>query len=163
MENQEPQPDQGSIETHTGSILQWQRNEAGGRSYYSDECGLATFVWDTCLTDIAVLCEAISMEFALAGAERRAAERERFRSVYSGVQAQLEVPEQPRQECAAPSQPRVRLFGTGELRQIVNLLHRARWQLLQYHQFDPIAHEIALLVGPRCPMCGTECGGPPCG
>jgi len=75
VKHEEPNPDEGSVEMHNGSWLYWKRNAAGGRTYTSDEIPTGVEVWDTCLTDVGTLCEAISMEFALAGVERRAEER----------------------------------------------------------------------------------------
>lgn len=77
--DEHPNPDEGFTLMHHGAGLYWQRNEAGGRTYHSDEIPCGVFVWDTCLIDIATLCEAISMEFALLGAERRAAMAEQHR------------------------------------------------------------------------------------
>lgn len=74
----EPNPEAGSIDTHLGYRLYWQRNEAGGRTYHSDEVPTGVFIWDTCLAAYGTLCEAISMEFALQAAERRADDRERL-------------------------------------------------------------------------------------
>lgn len=71
----EPNPDEGNVEMHNGSSLFWSRNAAGGRTYWSDEIGGGVNVWDTCLVDFGTLCEAISMELALLGTERRAEER----------------------------------------------------------------------------------------
>ena len=70
-------PQQGCVEMHNGSTLFWQENKAGGRTYSSDEIGGGVEVWDTCLVAFGTLCEAISMEMALQGVERRAAERAR--------------------------------------------------------------------------------------
>jgi hypothetical protein len=75
MRHDEPNPDEGQVEMHNGSTLFWKRNEAGGRTYTSDEIPPGVEVWDTCLTATATLCEAIAMEFALSCMERRAAER----------------------------------------------------------------------------------------
>lgn len=45
-----------------GAHLYRKRNEVGGWTYYSDECGCMSMVWDTCITNestilAAILCE----------------------------------------------------------------------------------------------------------
>lgn len=81
-------PREGSVEMHNGARLYWKTNEAGGRTYYSDEIGGGVMVWDTCLVDFGTLCEAISCELALQAvarrmdhAEARAYVREQFDSL----------------------------------------------------------------------------------
>jgi hypothetical protein len=60
-----------------GSHLYRQRNGAGGWTYYSDECGVMSIVWDTCIANestilAAVLCEQHRryMEFMVSGGWR---------------------------------------------------------------------------------------------
>lgn len=75
MERAELTPIEGSTEMHNGSILYWKTNAAGGRTFYSDEIPTGVCVWDTCLVGFDTLCEAISIEMALRGVERRAEDR----------------------------------------------------------------------------------------
>ncbi len=48
-----------------GSILWWEDNTAGGRTYYSDEVGCGVIVWDTCLTDKSTILAALVQEETL--------------------------------------------------------------------------------------------------
>ena len=45
-----------------GCRLYMRHNEAGGRTYYSDEIGGGVFVWDTCLVDLSTLLTAMAYE-----------------------------------------------------------------------------------------------------
>lgn len=45
-----------------GSHLYRKRNCAGGWTYYSDECGCMSTVWDTCITNESTLLAAILSE-----------------------------------------------------------------------------------------------------
>lgn len=149
---QEPNPDEGSVEMHNGSCLYWKRNEAGGRTYTSDEIPTGVEVWDTCLTDFGTLCEAISMELALLGVERRASERRAFEQ----------------QRAANPDAPDERIdhmFGLlssantlgaaaeafeGDLLNgiLIRTLDRAVKQLRRYAPEDPMAAEIERTLTP---------------
>lgn len=165
-----PNPDAGFTLTHLGYGLYWQRNEAGGRTYHSDEIPCGVFVWDTCLIDIGTLCEAISMEFALLGAERRAEQRAAFvKSSESGHAVVREgvavfdgdtLPSELRdrlqsklQASAPPPAPRVQPVALMHVRQLIEQLRRAHKQLLRYAPEDPVAREIADLLnnGPQRP------------
>lgn len=53
-----------------GNTLFWKLNEAGGRTYYSDEIGGGVVVWDTCLVDHSTLLAAITTELGLLTQER---------------------------------------------------------------------------------------------
>jgi len=62
----------GEISLPNGCHLYWKPNEAGGRTYYSDEIGNDSdllpdgiFVWDTCLADESTLLMAITNEHRL--------------------------------------------------------------------------------------------------
>lgn len=66
-------PAEGSIVMPSGYTLSWRTNAAGGRTYYSDECGLEAEVWDTCLTNMHTLLCAMAHEMALQVAEHREA------------------------------------------------------------------------------------------
>ena len=55
-----------------GFNLYWKDNEAGGRTYFSDEVGGGVFVWDTCLVDQSTLLAAITKENELLTQERNA-------------------------------------------------------------------------------------------
>lgn len=48
-----------------GCTLYWCDNDAGGRTYYSDEVGGGVVIWDTSLVDGATLLAAMAMEAAL--------------------------------------------------------------------------------------------------
>lgn len=50
-------------ELPNGSYLYVAENEAGGRTYLSDECGAPHEVWDTCLTSPSTLLAALTEEF----------------------------------------------------------------------------------------------------
>ena len=52
----------GEKEITRGYTLFWKRNEAGGRTYYSDEIGGGVFVWDSCLVAPSTLLAAIELE-----------------------------------------------------------------------------------------------------
>lgn len=54
-----------------GFTLFWKPNEAGGRTYFSDEIGGGVVVWDTCLVDRSTLLGAIVKEEELLTLERR--------------------------------------------------------------------------------------------
>lgn len=45
-----------------GNHLYRKRNEAGGWTYYSDECGCMSMVWDTCIANESTLLTAILCE-----------------------------------------------------------------------------------------------------
>lgn len=176
--DEHPDPDAGFTLTHLGYGLYWQRNEAGGRTYHSDEIPCGVFVWDTCLIEMATLCEAIAMEIALLGAERRQQERA-FRDIAAATGADKafdqphhghsnELPEgfvafdgdtlpdglrgtapQPK----PPPMPSARPAALLHVRQLIEQLQRAHKQLLRYSLEDPVATEIGLLLlnGPKRP------------
>lgn len=48
-----------------GCTLYWRDNEAGGRTYYSDEVGGGVVVWDTSLVDRSTLLAVMVMEDTL--------------------------------------------------------------------------------------------------
>jgi len=48
---QEESCQSGRCRLPNGCTLYWKRNEAGGRTYFSDEVGGGVMVWDTCLCD----------------------------------------------------------------------------------------------------------------
>lgn len=52
-------------------MLYWRPNEAGGRTYYSDEVGGGVEVWDTCLVDMATLIAVINQENQIRFTEER--------------------------------------------------------------------------------------------
>lgn len=116
---------------HNGCSLFWQTNEAGGRTYHSNEIPCGVFVWDTCLVDMGTLCEAISMEFALLGVERRATEKRARQE----AQALHELRAEFR---ALKPEPR-RLHSS---RQLVMLLRNAR-AMLRAH---PLATELIAAI-----------------
>ena len=45
-----------------GAHLYRKPNTAGGHTYYSDECGVMSFVWDTCLAHRSTLIAALLAE-----------------------------------------------------------------------------------------------------
>jgi hypothetical protein len=49
-------------ELPNGSYLFWRTNEAGGRTYYTDENHVETVVWDTCLCAPSTLLAALVQE-----------------------------------------------------------------------------------------------------
>ena len=51
--------------------LYWKQNEAGGRTYYSDEIGGGVMVWDTALVSRSTLLAALVQEERLVADERR--------------------------------------------------------------------------------------------
>lgn len=135
----EPNPDQGHVITHLGHALYWQRNEAGGRTYCSDEIPCGVHVWDTCLTAHGTLCEAISVEFGLQAVERRAEQRERLahqRELQTQAGRLFELFRAPKPAISA--------------RQLVALLNLARTQLqlMPDATSQRIADEIAQLIAP---------------
>lgn len=54
-----------------GSTLYWKQNEAGGRTYFSDEVGGGVHVWDTCLVDQSTVLAALTKEWELSIQEVR--------------------------------------------------------------------------------------------
>ncbi len=73
--------DTGFVDLPNGCTLYWERNEAGGRTYMSDEIGPAMTVWDTALMDDSTLLAALTQEATLRRLERYWAEkRERNKS-----------------------------------------------------------------------------------
>jgi hypothetical protein len=60
-----------------GCALYWKQNEAGGRTYYSDEIGGGVHVWDTTLVDESTLLAAIVHEQGLKIKEMHEREKER--------------------------------------------------------------------------------------
>ncbi len=54
-----------------GCSLYVKENEAGGRTYYSDEVGGGVFVWDTALIDISTLLAAITEENVISKMEEQ--------------------------------------------------------------------------------------------
>lgn len=46
----------------SGAHLSRKPNETGGHTYYSDECGCMSVVWDTCITHESTLLTAIVCE-----------------------------------------------------------------------------------------------------
>jgi len=61
--------DTGFVDLPNGCTLYWERNEAGGRTYMSDEIGSAMTVWDTALMDGSTLLAAMTQEAHLQKAE----------------------------------------------------------------------------------------------
>lgn len=53
-----------------GYWLFWKDNEDGGRTYFSNENGLESIIWDTCLTDESTLLAAIVKEKELLNKEQ---------------------------------------------------------------------------------------------
>lgn len=53
-------------ELPNGSYLIWKTNEAGGRTYFTDENHVETVVWDTCLVARSTLLAALVQEERLA-------------------------------------------------------------------------------------------------
>lgn len=53
------------IVTSRGVTIWWKDNEAGGRTYYSDEVGGGVLVWDTCLVYIDSLFAVLDQEMKL--------------------------------------------------------------------------------------------------
>ena len=53
---------EGSMPLPNGCTLYWKPNEAGGRTYISDEIGGGVVIWDTCLGDMSTLQAAINIE-----------------------------------------------------------------------------------------------------
>jgi hypothetical protein len=168
MRDDEPNPDEGHVDMHNGNTLFWKRNEAGGRTYTSDEIPTGVEVWDTCLTATATLCEAIAMEFALSCMERRDEERaERARPKTTAERFALLAGTDDRAGTTAPgekipegvlafdgppppslgrfrAEPRPLTHDDVTLR--VHLI-RARDQLLRYSSEDPMAAELSRLLG----------------
>ena len=62
--------DTGYVDLPNGCTLFWEVNEAGGRTYTSDEIGVLTTVWDTALMDSSTLLAAMTQEAALVRLER---------------------------------------------------------------------------------------------
>jgi len=56
---------EGPITLPNGCGLFWRKNEAGGRTYYTDECSVGHIVWDTATTDLSTLLAAIVQEETL--------------------------------------------------------------------------------------------------
>ena len=54
--------DEGECDLPNGSRLYWKSNEAGGRSYISDEIGGGVHVWDSSLVDPSTLLMAMAKE-----------------------------------------------------------------------------------------------------
>jgi hypothetical protein len=58
-------PTHGWLDLPNGCTLRWKENEAGGRTYTSDEVGIESIVWDTALTDNSTLLAAMTQEETL--------------------------------------------------------------------------------------------------
>lgn len=59
-----------SVQLPNGCRLYWRDNEAGGRTYYTDEIGgILTTVWDTALTDQSTILACLAQEAFLRAAE----------------------------------------------------------------------------------------------
>lgn len=67
--------EEGWYRMPSGYTLFWKRNEAGGRTYLSDEVGGGVFTWDTALVGRDTLAFAMAVEDGLNKAEHIAAER----------------------------------------------------------------------------------------
>lgn len=52
----------GECPLPNGCTLFWNPNEAGGRTYISDEIGGGVVVWDTCCCDESTLLAAMNIE-----------------------------------------------------------------------------------------------------
>ncbi len=148
MRHEEPNPDEGSVETHLGHYLYWKRNAAGGRTYTSDEIPTGVEVWDTCLTDFGTLCEAISMELALLGVERRAKQRKQ-REAGTPVDDRIDdmfglLGSASRLGAATEDYEADLLNGI-----LIRTLDRAVKQLRRYSQDDPMAAEIERTCSPE--------------
>jgi len=63
--------DEGECDLPNGSRLYWKSNEAGGRSYISDEIGGGVHVWDSSLVASDTLLAAIVKEAEIRLAEQR--------------------------------------------------------------------------------------------
>lgn len=119
-------PRQGSIEMHTGCCLYWRTNEAGGRIYTSDEIPTGVEVWDTCLIDMATLCEAIAIEFALVGVERRAEQRSARESASDPLPEGFVVFDRPVGLGGLQSRAITKPTQSVDVEEIEQLIHRLR-------------------------------------
>ena len=63
------------IDLPNGCSLYWRDNEVGGRTYYSDECGISSFIWDTATTNMSTLLAAMTQEMTLLKIEKNRRER----------------------------------------------------------------------------------------
>jgi len=63
-------PNYGECPLPNGHVLCWYTNEAGGRTYVSDEVGDGLHVWDTALVDQSTLLTATMVEEYLVMIER---------------------------------------------------------------------------------------------
>lgn len=57
-----PMLETGSMPLPNGHTLSWKPNEAGGRTYFSDEIGGGTVIWDTCLCEESTIQAALNVE-----------------------------------------------------------------------------------------------------
>ncbi len=64
-------PETDWVTMPNGHGLFWKTNEAGGRTYYSDEVGGGVIVMDTALQDPSTILFALSMEQELVRVEKR--------------------------------------------------------------------------------------------
>lgn len=58
------------IELPTGTRIYWTDNEAGGRTYYSDSCGIVAEIWDTSIASQTELLYAMEQEAKLRKIEK---------------------------------------------------------------------------------------------
>ena len=68
-------PDKGWFDLPNGCTMYWKENDAGGRTYTSNEVGIDMMVWDTALTDDSTLMAAMTQEASLQRLERYWAEQ----------------------------------------------------------------------------------------
>ena len=59
-------PRSGHVDLPNGCWLYWKENDVGGRTYFSDEIGGGTFVWDTALIADSTMLTALTTEAKLA-------------------------------------------------------------------------------------------------